>query len=119
MDYDAIARDALLAVTAAGMLMDVRRPVPGVWDPSTGQEAGAGHVDHACMGLLTSVRGDLIDGTRILATDRGALIAAADLAIRPEPGDQLLVGASTLTIVAVETVEPGGTPIIFKAVVRG
>lgn len=60
-----------------------------------------------------------IDGTRVLATDKKAIVAAAGLAIEPALSDELLeADGSKYRIAAVETLKPATTPVVYVLQVR-
>lgn len=115
MDYPAIAADAALAIAEAGTVWTIRRRTPiGPDYAPTGLE----DTDYPATVVLTSFRQHEIDGTRVLAADKKALVAA-DVALSPQMSD-LLVSPDgvSLAIVDVEAVKPAGVVVLWKLQVR-
>ena len=50
--------------------------------------------------------------------DRKALVAAKDLTVAPAVDHLLLLGGVEFRVVAVETLDPGGTPLVYSLQVR-
>lgn len=60
-----------------------------------------------------------IDGTRVLATDKKGLVAAAGLAVEPKLSDLLVeADGNKYRIAAVATLKPASTPVLYTLQVR-
>lgn len=59
-----------------------------------------------------------IDGARVLAGDRKAIIAAYGLAQAPRPGDQIIYKGQTWQVIACRRPELKDEPIVYIAQVR-
>lgn len=59
-----------------------------------------------------------IDGTRVLATDKKALVAVGDITDPPTPAHRLVVAGVEHAIVSVTTLAPAGTVVMWTLQVR-
>lgn len=76
-------------------------------------------VDHPATFVITVYASKDIDGTRILATDKKALIAPGSLTIEPTPADKLVdADGSVYNIVHVGTIRPAETTLLWVLQVR-
>jgi hypothetical protein len=114
-DYAAMAETATRLIDRFGQPVTLRRQIAGTFNPITGTFSGAKVEDIETVGLLRRFPTDLIDGTRILATDR-QLVLVPDVV--PAVGDVAVIGAENLAVEEVETVAPAGVPVVFTARVR-
>lgn len=71
--------------------------------------AGLGEVrtEYATRGFLSSYRDNLIDGTRILAGDRKAVLLGQPLPVAPAPGDTIQLEGKDWSVISV-TRDPAG-----------
>lgn len=111
-------RGAFNAMGDIPQALTIRRTTPGVFDPALGMEVGGGTVDYPCRGVILSYSQNLIDGTVIQAGDKQASIEAASLAVEPMPGDTLIQGAESWSVLAVNPVKPGSVAFLYKLQVR-
>lgn len=73
----------------------------------------------ACTFVITDYRSREIDGTRVLATDKKAMIAPGTLPSAPKTVDLLVeADGSVYKIIDVKTVKPASTVILYEAQVR-
>jgi hypothetical protein len=114
-DYAAMADVATRLIDRFGQPVTLRRQFAGTFNPITGSFSGSTIDEIETVGLLRRFPDDLIDGTRILATDR-QLVLAPDVV--PAVGDVAVIGAESLAVEEVETVAPAGVPVVFTARVR-
>jgi hypothetical protein len=125
MDYTATAAKALTMLNKYGMAMTLRRQTAGTFNPSTGAFTGAATTDYTVQGLIqsqtlqTAGAGErFFNGTLIQAGDKFILLAASGLAVVPSPGDLLIIGSITFNIATIIPLEPGGTALMYRALVR-
>lgn len=70
--------------------------------------------DYAVTVVVTDYANSEVDGTRVLATDKKALMARAALEIEPNvTTDKLIVGGVAHSLMRVETLAPGGVTILW------
>lgn len=88
------------------------------WGPEYDPTPGA-DVDYPARFVIVAFDAKEIDGTRILATDKKALVAPGALTSDPTPAD-LLVEKSGVSwsIVAVDTLRPAETTLLYTLQVR-
>lgn len=117
MDYAKTTAKAQSLISRFGTTMAVRVVTPGTYDPATGVESGDTSTDHDCVGVMTNISQRYVDGQRVLASDKLAVIGGS-VAVRPQPGDNLVVDDEVWTILDVISVAPAGEAIIYKLQVR-
>lgn len=74
--------------------------------------------DFACTFVVEDYRAQEIDGSRVLVTDKRAILKAGGLAIVPTTSDKLVVGGVAHSIIRVETLAPGGTTLLWQLQIR-
>lgn len=115
IDYARLAATALRLIERAGQSGQLRRPTfsgpkhtPVEGDP----------VFFPAKFVITKFDQDEIDGTRVLATDKKALVAASGL-VQPALSDELLeADGSKYRIAGVETLKPATTALVYVLTVR-
>lgn len=114
-DYSDAKADADALIAEFGQSATLRRPTNSgdAWNPTEGEPE-----DHAVTIVVTDYRLADVDGSRVLATDRKALLAKGDLAIEPSTSDQLLIGGVSHSIIDVKPLSPGGTVVLWELQVR-
>lgn len=117
MNYAATAAKTVAMLAKSGMAMTLRVTTPGTYDPETGTESGAVVADHPCVGVLTEAKAYYIANSLMEAGDKVVLMGA-DVAVRPQAGQQIVIGSDVWQVVAVVTVEPAGVPVLYKVQVR-
>lgn len=76
-------------------------------------------VNHDARFVVTKFEAREIDGTRILATDKKVLMSPGTLTIDPASTDTLVeANGATWKIVAVETLRPAETTLLYTLQVR-
>lgn len=94
----------------------IRRETPG-----SGPSYDPGEptiTDHPVTLALTAYNARQIDGTRIQAQDRKALVSAS-ASVTPTTSDLLIAAdGAILKIVDVKTISPAGTTVIYELQVR-
>lgn len=115
-DYATLAATATRLLNRFGRAMQVKRAVPGTYDPVTGQETGASTLYANTIGAFMQITTAYAATHEVQQGDRLALI---DATIAPELTDALVVGASELVIVNIESINPAGTPLAYRMQVRG
>ena len=117
----ATAAKTAAMLAKSGMPMTLRVTTPGTYDPETGTETGAVVADHPCVGLLTnpfvSQREAYFANSLVQSGDKVVLMGAT-VAVRPQAGQQVVIGSDVWQVVAVVTVEPAGVPVLYKVQVR-
>lgn len=106
--YAALSQSASRAITKYGRSITVRRVTntgTKAWEPSQS------NTDYSVTAVVRDANSGEVDGTRILAQDRFWQIAAADLAITPEPGDRV-VDTDEYQVLDVSTTKPGTTALL-------
>lgn len=68
--------------------------------------------DHPATFAVLSFDSRDIDGTRVLATDKRALLKVGGLAVTPTTDDKLVIGGVAHSIIDVETLSPAGTALL-------
>lgn len=82
----------------------------------TGTETGASTVYAATVGAFMKITTAYAATHEVQAGDRMLMI---DASVAPELTDKIMVGASALAIVNIESINPAGTPLAYQLQVRG
>ncbi len=124
-DYPAIAERIKDGLTDAGAAMTLRRTVKGTYDPATGIFGADTVTDYLVSGICTSggkptsSSGQRFFNNVLVQTDdRIVLIAASGLEIVPAPGDNVIIGDETWTILSQVSVNPGVVNLMFRLLLR-
>lgn len=128
MDYNAIAQLALNMLTKYGQTVLLRQLAGGgsaVYDPTTGVVTQGTPVDAPRQGLIVDNTGKKINKTAGDHYASGALIVDTDKwmyidanGADPRTQDQIVVKGNAFQIMDVQTMEPGGIPLIHLIVLR-
>lgn len=114
--YTRLAGTAQRSIRKFGAKGAIRRGEAGsgpIYDPGEPTET-----DHPAYIVLTDFTDREIDGTRIFATDRKALVEPA-IGIEPSTSDLLVTAdGATLTIVSVGLIRPATTTLLYTLQVR-
>lgn len=89
-----------------------RQAVSGAaYDPTLGA-----NTDHACRFAITDYTASEIDGTRVLATDKKALLAVGSLTVTPALSDKLVEADGTVykIIPPLKPLSPAGTVVMYE-----
>lgn len=111
-----IAPDVLKIIQIFGGPVTLRRIDEGSYDPSTGAMSGSSQEDIATTGAVTPYTDREIDGTRILQHDQKCYIPK--IAAVPAPGDKVIRGSLTLSVVTVKVYEINGVAVAYAMQVR-
>lgn len=112
--YTDLADAAEDLIAEFGRDITIRRASAGTYNPANDTLSGASSTDIAAKAVFTNYSLYQIENTEGLERgDKSVLLTVA-----PQKGDILVDGTDTLTIISVEEVKPGDTPIIWKAQAR-
>lgn len=116
-DYARPLATANRLLTKFGQAGAIRRTeIVGGSDFDPGEEI---ITDHPATFVVTSYAAKDIDGTRILATDKKAMIAPGSLTVEPTPADKLVdADGAVYNIVHVGTIRPAETTLLWVLQVR-
>lgn len=115
-DYAETKADADELIAEFGQSGYVRRPTSS--GPAHNPTAGA-PANHAATFAVIDYSAREVDGSRILATDKRALLAVGSLTITPATTDLLVeADAQVYKIVRVGTIKPAGTVVLYDLQVR-
>lgn len=116
-DYDRAQGTAERLLANFGAQGAIRRQAPGSgpsYDPGPPVLT-----DYPVTIAVTAYSAREIDGTRILARDKKALVSPAGLPFEPTTSDKLLdASGQAYTIVNVEAVRPAEVTVLFRLQVR-
>ena len=114
--YTEMAEVAVELIEEFGAPVTLNRVTGDQYDPVTGNEFEGDADPVTTKGLVTSYPVKLIDGTRILATDRKLII---DGSVEPLMADIPEMNGEKLgTIVNIEKKNPTGTALVYFIQVR-
>lgn len=114
-DYASLAATATSLLTRFGQTMAIRRTSGATYNAVTGAVSGGTTADTNVKGLFVAWD-ERYDGEASKAgTDR---IAVLDATLEPLVSDRLLVSSVAYEIVAVQQVNPAGTPLVYRVQVR-
>jgi hypothetical protein len=85
-------------------------------DPVTGDVTEGVDTVYKPKGVLTNYNDADIDGTRIVKGDRLLIL---DATTEPKTSDKPIINGAEWTVVAIESINPAGTPVAYKVQVRG
>lgn len=111
-----------LADTAHRLIADKGRPVTllveasGAYNPTTGQAART-TTNVPALGVVIDYPLKDIDGTLVRQGDKRVLVSPR-VAARPKPGDGLLIGAVTHTVITAKPLEPAGETTLWTLQAR-
>lgn len=117
-DYARPLATANRLIERYGQLGAIRRtsePTGPDYDPTPGAV-----VDHPARFVMIEFSANEIDGTRILATDKKALVSPGSLTIDPATTDHLVEADGTVwnIIPPVQTLRPAETTLLYTLQVR-
>lgn len=115
MNYVALARTAAALIRRAGKTLSILRRSSGAYDAATGT-ATVTQSTAAAWGARLDYPTREVDGTQVIAGDTKLLLSPV-LTLVPQPGDVIVDGAERFGVIAVKTVSPAGTPVLY--VVQG
>ena len=115
-DYSGLAATATRMLSRFGRAMQVKRTLPGAYDPVTGKETGCDTLYANTVGAFMKITADYTATHEVQQGDRLAMI---DATVEPALTDKLVVGADELAIVAIDAINPAGTSLAYRLQVRG
>lgn len=114
-DYDSMASTALALLENFGFDITLTRTTGASVDPVTGVETPGTDASVPTTGLIKPYPDRMIDGKRILASDRQLILSNEQ---EPLPADKPLVNGENWSIVDIITVSPAGTVVVYMVQVR-
>lgn len=114
-DYDKTAATALKLLTKFGQAIIFVRETGGSTDPITGVVTPGTDASVITTGLLRKYPDNMIDGTRILSSDRELILSNEQ---EPLPSDKPTINGETWSIESIGTLSPAGTVVIYTCQVR-
>lgn len=112
--YSEIQDTAQRLLVQFGQDVTLTRTTGGGVDPVTGADTST-TTTLVTTGVLRRYPDSLVDGSRILSTDRQLVLAPGEL---PDITDTVEVNGETLAIQEIETSSPAGTDLVYFARVR-
>lgn len=113
--YTKMAATASRLIGKYGQAMAIKRVSGGTIDPVTGATTAGTTTSYPVQGILQRYPDALIDGTRILTSDRLAILTPV---VEPVITDKLAFGNKDWTIASIQTANPAGTPLVYFVQVR-
>lgn len=114
MDYAEMQAQAASMIGEFGQAITIVRQ-SGSIDPVTGVETGAGSTDTVTVGVLLTYPDAMIDGTRILASDRRLYVPGS---VDISTSDTVTVDGEPWSIQEIRTTKPAGTAVLQEVRVR-
>ena len=113
--YTKMAATALKLLTKFGATVALVRETGALLDPITGAETSGVDASTTTTGLLVPYPDKMIDGTRILDSDR-MLIASGETVILPT--DKPTIGGENWAIISIKTIKPTTVAVVYFVQVR-
>jgi hypothetical protein len=110
-----MAATALELLIEFGQSITLSRETGGSINPITGVVTAGTDVSVVTTGLIKPYPEKMIDGTRILSSDRELVLSNEAV---PLPSDKPIVGGEEWSIVDIKTVSPAGTDVVYFVQVR-
>lgn len=114
--YGGLANTAAKLLKDKGQPMIIRRKAVTTRDPAAGTVTTSAPQDFTVHGVLVNYNTQLVADGVVQKGDRQVIIEGG--VVVPTKEDQLVVEGRTWTIVDFESVNPAGTPVIYKLQVR-
>ena len=106
----------LLSSLGSKEYIKIKRSSGGAYDPVAGETTGTTQSTIDCIGVVTSIDNKLIDGTRIKATDKMAIL---DNSITPVMTDLISFGGFDNTVIQIDEINHAGVTQLWKVICRG
>lgn len=113
--YTRMAATASKLLNKFGGAVTVVRNVGGSVNPVTGVVTPGSNTTLTGKGLLNKFSDDLIDGTRIKASDRLLML---DSSFEPVMTDKPTIASQNWTIVEIRTIKPANVAVMYALQVR-
>lgn len=114
-DYAAMAATALRLLESFGQDVVLKRFTGNSIDPVTGATVAGTDASVTTTGIMKLYASNMIDGTRILATDRELVLSNEQV---PVQTDTVTIDGEDWSIVAIKPVSPAGTDLVYFVQVR-
>ena len=114
-DYSKSAATALKLLTRFGGDVVLSRETDGSTDPITGVVTPGTDASVTTTGLLTNYEDNMIDGARILDSDRKLVLSNE---YEPLPTDKPVIAGEEWSIEAIKTIKPFDTVAVYFCQVR-
>lgn len=108
--YNSMAATASKLITKFGAQGTIKRTTGGSIDPVTGDTTAGTTVTYTPNTIVQRYADELIDGTRILSSDRLIIL---DNTIEPLTTDKITIRGEDWTIVSVSESRPAGIPLVY------
>ena len=108
--YNGLAATAARLITKFGAVGTITRTTGGSVDPVTGDTTAGTTVTYTPNTIVQKYADELIDGTRILSSDRLIIL---DNTIEPLTTDKITIRGEDWTIVSVSESRPAGIPLVY------
>lgn len=108
--YNSMAATASKLITKFGAKGTIKRTTGGSIDPVTGDTTAGTTVTYTPNTIVQKYADELIDGTRILSSDRLIIL---DNTIEPLTTDKITIRGEDWTIVSVSESRPAGIPLVY------
>jgi hypothetical protein len=106
---DDIINNIEQAMQDYGRDLTLRTVDEGTYDPTTGSTTGDSTSDFTFRGLLHAFKFKDLQDSNILDTDRKCIVSVDGFSPLPDRGDQVVVGSTVYSIVAIKEYELQGT----------
>ena len=116
--YERAQSTATRLLTQFGALsyVQIERESAGIIDGAAGEKVGQTTTTTSLVGVVTKVPDKLVDGARIVASDRMLILDSATPVLM---SDKFLIDGAKFKPVEISEVNPAGSVVIYKVVVRG
>lgn len=113
--YSKMADTTVALLTKFGAPVTLKRVTGGSIDPITGVVTAGTDASVITTGVLKPYSARMIDGVRILATDKELTVTNEQI---PTTTDKVVMGPEEWSIVGITEMNPAGTVIAYKIQVR-
>ena len=118
VNYANIAQNALTTIQANGTAYTLRNVSGETYDPATNAVTGGSTEDETVYGILTNYKQHQIDGQNVKRDDKMLLLAAQGITGEVTTASKIIQNSDTWNIVYGETINPGGTVLLYRLQVR-
>lgn len=114
--YTDMQGTATSLLTNYGQNLTFSRSTPGAYDPAAGTTGTATDSSYSGYGVVLNYRNFEIDGERILQGDRR--ITLQNVTTEPRVNDVVEIDSKDYVVLAVMSMSPAGTNLVYKLQVR-
>jgi len=108
--YNSMAATASKLITKFGAVGEIKRTTGGSIDPVTGVPSAGTTVIYTPNTIVQKYADELVDGTRILSSDRMIIL---DNTIEPISTDTITIRGANWSIVSIKESNPAGIPLVY------